>query len=149
MTRAAKHDAGLRAVARVRGVRETDSRIGLQSALGELRAAQARVDDLRGRLSSADAFTRGSTASFLALRSSLDALGSVLVEAEAARDQAGTISDAALARWQQDRSRLSAIEMLLDRRAAERRADAVRAETREQDEVAARRWARANRGEGR
>lgn len=36
-------DAGMRAVARVRAVREQDSRIGLQQALREQRAHEERV----------------------------------------------------------------------------------------------------------
>ncbi|MFL6157587.1 MAG: flagellar export protein FliJ [Marmoricola sp.] len=139
-------DAGLRAVARVRGVRESDSRIGLTTALGEHRAAQARVDELRHRLETASTFVAGSAPEFLALRTSLAALGDVLIAAESARDGSRTVSDAALARWQVDKSRLSAIEMLLERRAADRRTDAARREARELDDLAAQRWSRQRDG---
>jgi flagellar FliJ protein len=135
-------DAGLQAVARVRGVRESDSRIGLQTAMLEHHAAQARVQRLRGRLEDADAFGTGSAAEFLALRISLVALGEVLIEAETARDASLRISAAALSRWQQDKSRLSAIEMLLERRVAARRTEAARLEARELDDIAAQRWLR-------
>ena len=40
------HDRGLRAVARVREVRERDSRLGLLHALGRVRDQEARVDAL-------------------------------------------------------------------------------------------------------
>ncbi len=139
----ARHDSGLRAVARVRGVRETDSRIGLRQALTEYRAAQDRVDELRRRMAAADTFGSGSAAEFLALRDSLRLLGEVLVAAE--QECAGTrsISEAALARWRSDKARLDAIEVLLERRAAARRTEAARREARELDELAVQRWLRA------
>lgn len=133
-------DAGMRAVARVRSVRESDSRVGLQTALLESRTAQGRVDDLRDRITAAGGFATGSAAEFLALRASLSALGDVLIAAEAHLDESRTISEAAYARWQHDRTRLAAIEMLLDRRAAARRAERDRAEARELDDIAAQRW---------
>ncbi len=133
-------DAGMRAVARVRSVRESDSRVGLQTALLESRSAQTKVEDLRDRIASAAGFATGSAAEFLALRASLGALGDVLITAEEHLDESRTISEAAYLRWQQDRTRLAAIEMLLDRRAAARRAERERAEARELDDIAAQRW---------
>lgn len=135
-------DAGLRAVARVREVRESDSRAGLQTAFGEHRSAQSRVDELRARIEAAHEFASGSSAEFISLRASLAALGEVLIVAETERDEARTISDAAFTRWQLDRARLSAIEMLLQRRAELRRAEQERAEVRELDDIAAQRWLR-------
>lgn len=135
-------DAGLLAVARVRKVRESDSKIGLQTALAELHQAQARVDVLRHQLETADAFGTGSAAEFLAVRTSLQAIGEVLVSAEEQRESTGTISAAAFARWQHDRARLAAIEMLLERRAAAHRAEVARAEATELDDIAAQRWLR-------
>lgn len=143
------HDAGLRAVARVRGVRETDSRLGLSTALAETRAAQAAVDVLRHRMAEADRFQAGSAGEFLALRRSLEVIGDRLIAAEQARDAARLISDAAHAQWQHDRSRLAAVEGLLERRAAARRAEAARAEARELDDIAAQRWLRGREGAAR
>lgn len=137
---ATKHDAGLHAVARVRGVRESDSRLGLRTAWAEYRAAQERVDGLRRQIEETNAFSTGSAASFLALRHSLQLLGEVLIAAEEARDSSQVISDAAYARWQYDRSRLAAVTELLERRRLARRAEAERAETRELDDIAAQRW---------
>lgn len=137
-------DAGLRAVARVRNVRETDSRIGLRTAWQETRSAQRRVDELRGQLEQANDFSTGSAASFLALRHSLQVLGDVLIAAESDRDSSQLISDTAYARWQLDRTRLAAVENLLERRAASRRAEATRQEARELDDIAAQRWLRAS-----
>jgi flagellar export protein FliJ len=53
-----------------------------------------------------------------------------------------TVAEAALARWQSDRARLEAVELLLDRRATERRAVAARAEARELDDLATQRHRR-------
>lgn len=135
-------DAGLYAVARVRGVRESDSRLGLQTALAEQRAAQASVDELRTRIDASSTFEIGSASAFLLQRESLAVLGTLLLAAEDERDGSVTISEAAYARWQSDRTRLAAIEMLLERRAADRRTAAGRAEARELDDIAAQRWLR-------
>jgi flagellar FliJ protein len=137
-----RHDAGLHAVARVRRVRETDSRLGLRTAWAEHRTAQERVENLRAQLESGNLFSTGSAAAFLALRTSLQVLGDVLIAAETERDAARLISETAYARWRYDRTRLDAVEMLLDRRRAKRRADAARAEARELDDIAAQRWLR-------
>ena len=90
-------DAGMRAVARVRGVRESDSRVGLQTALRESRSAQASVDTLRGRIDEAAGFATGSAAEFLAVRSTLTALGEVLLTAETTRETDSSTS--MLGKW--------------------------------------------------
>ena len=138
----AADDAGLVAVARVRRVRETDSRLGLQTALAEQRAAQARVDELRRRLTAADRFAAGSAVDFVALRSSMQVLGMVLIAAVEERDRAQTISAAALETWKLERARLAAIEGLLERRSAVRRTEVARSEGRELDDLATQRWLR-------
>lgn len=144
-----QHDAALRAVERVRGVRETDSRIGLRTAWAESRAAQARVDDLRSRLETASTFVTGSAAAFLAQRQSVQLLGEVLIAAEDARDASVLISDTAYARWQTDHTRLAAVESLLERRSAAHRAELARKEAVELDDIAAQRWLRgAGRRDG-
>lgn len=141
----ASDDAGMLAVARVRRVREADSRIGLQTALAEQRAAQARVEEIQRRLRAANTFMDGSTDEFVAVRASMQVLGMVLLAATEERDRAGTISVAALDAWHQDRARLEAIEGLLERRAATRRTEAERSERRELDDLAGQRWLRASR----
>ena len=138
------HDAGLLAVARVRRVRETDSRIGLRTALAEQRAAQERLDELRRRLRAADQFEAGATSDFVTLRGSLEVLGMVLVAAVEELHQTRTISTAALEAWKRDRARLAAIEGLLERRAVVRRTEVARSESRELDDLATQRWQRSN-----
>ena len=141
-------DAGLRAVGRVRGVREQDSRIGLQQAIGEQRANEERALELRRRLEGATEFGTGPSGSFLALRASLDALGTVLRTAEEETAASRRISEAAYARWQVDRARLSAVEVLVERRAEARRSEAARREARDLDEIAAQLWQRSATGGG-
>ncbi|HEY0904734.1 MAG TPA: flagellar FliJ family protein [Marmoricola sp.] len=141
-------DAGMRAVARVRAVREQDSRAGLRQALHEQRLHEARVADLRGRLEWSASFATGSVGSYLALRTSLEALGTLLRSAEDDVTTSRTISEAAYGRWQQDKARLSAVEVILEHRAAARRAEAARGEARDLDEVATRIWRRRAGGGG-
>ena len=141
-TRRSPQDAGMLAVARVRGVREQDSRIGLQQALGEQRAHEQQVAELRSRLDGSSGFSSGSAGAFLVLRASLDALGSAIRDAEEETAASRRISEAAYERWQVDRARLAAVEALIERRAAARRAEAARREARDLDEISVQLWQR-------
>lgn len=140
--RQSEQDRGIRAVRRVRSVRETDSRVGLQQAVTERRTAGARVNALRRRIGDADDFTDGSTTDFVGSRAKLQALGEALTEAEQAWESSRTVTEAARAQWQDDRARLAAIDLLLARRAATRRIEEFRRESRELDDLAAQRWLR-------
>lgn len=135
-------ERGMRAVHRVRSAREADSRLGLQQAVAEHRAAGVRVTEIRRRIAETHQFDAGSTGSFLALRGSLDALGDSLRQAQTDWETSRTITDVARVRWQDDRTRLAAIELLLERRAEQRRAAARRREANDLDELAAQRWQR-------
>lgn len=138
-----RHDAGLVAVARVRGARERDSRLGLRQAVAEQRTAEQRLADLRDRLTGMAAPDDGSVASYVVHHE----LARSLTEAiSAARDDvraAAALAASAHAHWQRDKSRLSAVEMLLERRAAERREEQRRREARDLDEVVGQQWLRA------
>jgi flagellar FliJ protein len=134
--------AGLLAVARVRAVRERDSRIGLQQALHEQRQHADRAAEARQRIENAESFTSCSAASFLALRASLDALGEVLRDAEDEVATSRTVSEAAYGHWLQDKTRLSAVDLLLERRAEVRRVEMLRRDARDFDEVSAQMWQR-------
>lgn len=140
---ATETDRGMRAVARVRSVREQDSRLGLQMALSEHRRHQAALHQLRERLDAAPVWTAGDATSFLALRQSMENLSQAVTDAQQAVDAAVRISETAHAHWTQDRTRLRAVELLLERRAEERRAEHARREARELDDVSARLWSRA------
>ena len=73
-------DRGLGAVARVREVRERDSRLGLVAALADLRSREARVGELEAALREHGSFVSGDMSTFVALRESLTALLEELVE---------------------------------------------------------------------
>ena len=141
-------DRGLAAVARVREVRERDSRLGLVSALADLRAREARVGELEASLRRHGSFVSGDMATFVALRESLVALRESLVAEQAAASVSRTVAMDADARWQADRSRLGAVEGLLDRRADERRVERRRAEDKDMDEVASQGWLRRSAAGG-
>lgn len=136
------HDPALNAVARVRGVRERDSRIGLQQALlaterRENDAAQAQV-----RLDAAPAFVHGTSRDFHAQRTALAAMAAQVRRMQELAEASRANTEEARRRWQHDRSRLRAVESLLERRAEVRRAEATRRENQELDDIAGRMWLR-------
>lgn len=140
-------DSGLRAVARVRGVRELDSRLGLRHALAEESSAASRVTAIEATLGSR-VFRDGDVASFLAVQASGRALAADASRAREALATARTVTTAAQDHWQDDRTRLRAVEWLLERRAEERRQERERREVREIDDLVAARWLRIGRTEG-
>ncbi len=141
-------ERGIWAVHRVRSAREADSRLGLQQAVNERRAAGVRVMEIRRRIAETHTFSSADTGSFLALRHSLDALGTALRDAQTAWETSRTVTAAARERWRADRTRLAAIELLLERRAEQRRDEERRREARDLDELAAQRWQRGRDGHG-
>lgn len=149
------HDPGLRAVARVRGVREQDSLIALQQALSTQRDREERLARLRDQLTAAAALesdilgTSGAPGALLTLRMTLAQLATSTRQGREEVSAAEALSDAARDRWEHDRSRLAAVEQLLERRTAERRHEARRAEDRQTDETAAQGWLRRTTGEHR
>lgn len=143
MTRPHPADAGLRAVARVRDVREQDSRSGLRMANDEVTEARDRLGHLE------DAVRRGipdtgttSAATWTQARQALAALSTRVGTAREGLTMSSAIADAALVRWQADRARLQAVDVLLTRRADVRRADRERADARELDDLALQRHRR-------
>lgn len=136
-----EHDAGLHAVARVRAIRERDSLLGLQASRAEEQQAQQRVVDTESRLASWSA-PEGTTSAFLAARASGLALAHEARLARTAAETARTFTLASQDHWRRDKTRLSAVERLLEQRATERRAEAARREARESDELASVRWLR-------
>ena len=140
-------DAGMRAVARVRGVREQDSRLGLRRAADDEREAGRRLAAVEARLSEARP-ADGDLAGFLLTRATAQALASEATLARDALAAAGTVVTSARSHWQRDKTRLSAVELLLERRAAERRAERIRRETAEIDDLVAARWLHTRRGGG-
>lgn len=135
-------DRGLAAVARVRGVRETDSRIGLQQVLAEQAALSGRLAGLAIVLESADVAPVCSPGALLAQRTALANVGVLAGETRSCLATTQVVLDEARVRWGADRARLAAVELLLERRSARRRTEAVRRAAREADDLAAQRWAR-------
>jgi flagellar export protein FliJ len=147
------HDPGLHAVARVRGVREQDSLLALQEALATQRQREEHLAQLREQLTAAAALEAdilgqaGSPGALLTLRMTL---GHLAESTRLAREEVAAAevrTDAARDRWEQDKSRLAAVEQLLERRTAERHREARRAEDRQTDETAAQGWLRSTTGE--
>lgn len=141
------HDAdrGMAAVERVRQVREHDSRVGLQQALTAQQAREARLAQVEAELATAPPFTTGTGAAFLAARATLGALAASAADARAEAASGATVTEAARQHWLADKSRLTAVEKLLERRAEERRAEAARQEAARLDEAAGQLWQRARR----
>lgn len=135
-------DRGLAAVARVREVRETDSRIGLQQVLAEQAALAGRLAGLTTVLDSAAVDPVCSPGALLAQRTALANVGVLAGETRSALATTEVVGAEARARWGTDRARLAAVELLLERRVARRRTEGARREAREADDMTAQRWAR-------
>ena len=140
-------DRGLHAVARVREVRERDSRLGLQQARREQEARERRLAQLEDAVREHGSFVSGDMRQFVALRASLAALRQVTTQARAELDAAVLVATSAQAHWQGHHTQLSAVESLLERRADDRRVEAGKADAHELDDVAGRLWLRRHRAE--
>jgi hypothetical protein len=141
-------DAGMRAVARVRGVREQDSRLGLSRAAADEREAARRSVALRERLAAHVVPASTDPAGFALGRLVAAGMVAEVADADRALAAAGTVTTAAREHWQRDRTRLSAVELLLERREEERRAERLRRETREVDDLVSARWLRSHNTTG-
>lgn len=135
-----RHDPGLRAVARLRAVRERDSLLGLHQARREHDEREREVTELEASIRTHGASVSGDMGQFVALRHSLTALRHHVIAAREAEETARTVELDAASHWQADRTRLEAVNGLLERRAAERAADLDHRLATEQDEASARLW---------
>ncbi len=133
-----QHDKGMKAVRRVREVRERDSRIGLLHALAAVRDREAWLEELRNALQ--QAVTRGADTldQFVVSRQLLATMAEAVGEAEHRLASARTVATAAHHRWQADKAGLKAIEHLLERRAEARAEEQAKAEVREVDDIVGR-----------
>ena len=132
---------GLDAVARVRRVREQASLQGLHLLQAEADQTRARLTHLHERLEApVDPGTE--TVAFLRTRSRLLALGEAAEQTRRDLDSATALALDARAHWEVDRTRLAAIELLLERHQERRRAELARLEQQRLDEVAIQLWAR-------
>ena len=134
-----RQDAGLRAVRRVRQVRERDAVVVLHEVRVARDAATLAVDDVRAALADVPALAPGQIehAGTLATRSAWVVGGThVLSGLVRAAETAELDLVSARDQWTVARSRLRAIELLEERRAAERRAARARHEQLESDDLA-------------
>jgi flagellar FliJ protein len=137
-------DKALGAVERVRTVRERDSRVGLQQALVTNREHEVTVEASRLMMEEHPAFSHGSIRDFHADRALVMAMA---MQHQREREQAAasrTVAEEAQRRWQHDRTRVRAVELLLERRAEERRVEQQRREAHELDDLAAQSWLRGH-----
>lgn len=144
MSRGTTHraDRGLAAVARVREIREQDSRIGLRIARTDADSAQQEAGRLGSQLAHAALPEATSPGLLLAHTTALAVLGSAGREARTVAATAERIAADAHAHWSSDRARMAAVEHVLAARAARRRAEATRRENAETDDLAAQLWLR-------
>ncbi|GAA3801694.1 hypothetical protein [Nocardioides panacisoli] len=147
MSRVHAEDRGLAAVARVRGVREQDSRIGLRLAAAEAASRGRRAEELHERLAVAEVPETSTPGLLLARRTALAVLGEDGRTARIEAASAVRLTEQAHHRWDSDRARLAAVDHLLERRAQRRRAEAARREQKDADDMTAQRWLRATDGE--
>lgn len=136
------HDTGLNAVRRVRSARESDSRIGLQHALAETRRKDDEATRLTAALEAAPGFTVGTVLDFHAHTARLAGLAVAGSRAQDAAATSGRVADEAGRRWRHDRTEVRVVDLLLERRAAERAAERQRREAAELDDLAAVGWLR-------
>ena len=135
-------DRALNAVRRVRDAREQDSRFGLQHALRTVRERDAEVERVARRRAEVGAFASGTPGDFTAHLAHLGALAAL--ERRAAEDARDSrlVAEESTRRWQGDRQRVRVVDVLLERRALERREERARRETRELDDMASQSWLR-------
>jgi flagellar FliJ protein len=135
-------DRALNAVRRVRDAREQDSRFGLRHALTAVRERDAEVEHVARRRAEVGPFAQGTVADFTAHLAHLGALAALEQRAvEDARDSR-LVAEESTRRWQGDRQRVRVVDVLLERRAQERREERARRETRELDDLASQSWLR-------
>jgi flagellar export protein FliJ len=141
--KAADEDRGLRAVRRVREVRENDSRYGLSVALASVRERDAEAERARARIEAAERFEAGSVADFRGHVDRLSALVALESQAVARAHASRTVAAEAQRRWQQDRRQVRVVDLLLERRAAARTEERARREQAQLDDLASQGWLRS------
>jgi flagellar protein FliJ len=128
-------DRGMHAVLRVREVRERDSRITLVHALDAVRHHEHEAVRLQQALDEAANPTEGTAADFVVSRQLLAGMATAVRDAEQRLAAARATAADAHQHWQADNSRVRAVELLLEERAARRADDRRRAEVREVADV--------------
>ena len=135
-------DRGLRAVRRVRDVREQDSRFGLSVALRSVQDREAEAQAARARVEHSPGFGTGSVADFQGHVDRIAGLVRLHSQATARAAASRTVADEAKRRWQHDRQQVRVVDLLLERRAAERAEARARREQARLDDLATQTWLR-------
>jgi flagellar protein FliJ len=135
MSRATETDRGMRAVLRVRGVRERESRIRLVHVLDAVRHHENEVARHQQALVLAARPTEGTVAEFVTARNLLAGMAAAVKDAEQQLAASRAAAAEAHQRWQADKAQVRAVEVLLEERAARRADERRRAEVREIDDV--------------
>lgn len=135
-------ERGLAAVRRVREARERDSRIGLQQALAATRRHEAEATASRERLAAVPGFGDGTAEEFRGYTLLVRALAESVAETQEAVRRSTTVAEEARRRWGLDRQAVRTVELLLERRAEERRRELARREGADLDELATQGWLR-------
>jgi flagellar biosynthesis chaperone FliJ len=143
------HDPGLAAVARVREMKERNSRITLERTLRSVHERELELRRRQADLATANDFREGVAADFLIARQAITFMVQGIREAELAFVSSQEEAGQAHAHWAKDKTQLRAVEMLLERRGATRREERERREVRELDDVAGRLWTRKQGGAAR
>lgn len=144
--RVGDQDRALRAVRRVRDVREQDSRFGLSVALRSVQDREAEVETARDRVEHSPHFDTGSVADFQGHVDRIAGLVRLHSQATARAAASRTVADEARRRWQHDRQRVRVVDLLLERRAAERAEARARREQAQLDDLATQTWLRNRAG---
>jgi flagellar export protein FliJ len=135
-------DRGVAAVARVRGVEEKSSRVLLEQALRVVKEYEVELHTREELIRATAPFHAGTAADFV---HSCTALGYMAQSAQEAaqRLEASKLAAAEAHRtWLVHKTRLRAVELLLERRAQRRREERDRRERAELDDVASQNWQR-------
>ena len=142
------NDRGLIAVARVRGVEERTSRVALERALQQVKKRELELRTRQEMIRGASRFLRGSAADFVHTRVSLGHMAQGAREAERRLEESRQQASAAHRTWLERKTRLRAVELLLERREERNREERNRREQAELDEAANQIWLRQQKVAG-
>ena len=146
MTQMTANDRGLMAVARVRGAEEQASRIELERALRRVKEDERELRNREEMILASAPFRAGSSAEFVQQRQSLQHMTQGASEAAQRLEASKRLAAEVHRTWLTRKTRLRAVELLLERREARRREERARRERVELDDLAGQGWLRAQEG---
>ena len=137
-----QQDRALEAVRRVRTVREQDSRYGLTVSLTSEQDRALEAEAAHQRRAQAPQFGTGSVADFRSHLGRMSGLVALEHRATARAAASRVVAEEARNRWQHDRQQVRVVDLLLERRAAERAQERARREQAQLDDLATQGWLR-------